>query len=244
MLRDAAFITSPGAFKGKWRANCVAIGLSSGFLEPLESTSIHPDPKGASAPRRTLPLPMASARATSTNTTSKRATTPSRTSSRLHHPALQGHQACRTAPSGTLPRDESQEPPASHRAIPPDRPLDQLAGELFGENSGAGHDGRGITPRPTTCQGQHEQRGPGRFPRRSPQRTWRWDGQMLESIRPSSTPTARPSRPWEASCPSPMSCRRQCDRHAFASNPKAKMKTFVARRRAKVFRDRRLPGEP
>lgn len=35
-----SFKFNPGCFRETWKGNCVAIGLSSGFLEPLEATSI------------------------------------------------------------------------------------------------------------------------------------------------------------------------------------------------------------
>ena len=32
---------NPGYYEDYWLGNCLAVGLSSGFIEPLESTGIH-----------------------------------------------------------------------------------------------------------------------------------------------------------------------------------------------------------
>jgi tryptophan halogenase len=60
----------PGQRKEPGRKNCVAIGLSSGFLEPIESTSIHLIQRGIIRLMQMFPS-KASSRAISTSTTSR-----------------------------------------------------------------------------------------------------------------------------------------------------------------------------
>ncbi|MFW1567981.1 tryptophan 7-halogenase, partial [Vibrio parahaemolyticus] len=45
-----------GARRRQWHRNCIAVGLSGGFLEPLESTSIHLIQRAVLRLIRMLPL--------------------------------------------------------------------------------------------------------------------------------------------------------------------------------------------
>ena len=84
-----------------------------------------PDPEGCDAPRRTLPA-NGICQTTSTNTTSRpNAIEDIRDFIILHYKVTNRADSL----LGLLPRDgDPQEPPASHRTVPPDRPPDQPSG--------------------------------------------------------------------------------------------------------------------
>ena len=93
---------TPGQRETVWERNCVAIGLSSGFLEPLESTSIHLIQRGII--RLLQMFPNEGVRQVDIDEYNRQ--TPRRDGAhpRLHHPALQGHQPRRQRRSGTTCR--------------------------------------------------------------------------------------------------------------------------------------------
>ena len=125
----------PGQRRQTWSSNCVAIGLSSGFLEPLESTSIHLIQRGIIRLMQMFPrdgICQADIDEYNQQTRDRHRAHP-----RLHHPALPRHQSAATRRSGATAA--SMDMPASlrHRIelFRETGRVFRVPDELFAENS-------------------------------------------------------------------------------------------------------------
>jgi hypothetical protein len=113
-----------------WHKNCVSLGLAAGFIEPLESTSIH---MIMIAIHRLLQLfPFQGCNDALSDRFNNLANDEIEKNPRLHRPALQGDRTDRQPVLGPLPNHGySRQPGPSDRAVPRKRPRVPGAGRAL-----------------------------------------------------------------------------------------------------------------
>jgi tryptophan halogenase len=179
MLRFTA-----GKRKKVWNKNVVAVGLSSGFLEPLESTSIHLVQSTIS--RLVGFFPNAGFHQADIDEFNSQCDFRDRAHPRLHHPALPRDRAERHAVLGSLPHDGySGHPAPQDRAVQVERPRgprEQRAVRGDRLAAGAARAGR-APPGPSPAGRPAGREGAARLPRKYRERDRQVRGRHAEPRR-------------------------------------------------------------
>ncbi len=195
VLTEPNHITfTSGVRRRQWHRNCIAVGLSGGFMEPLE-VDVHPP-----HPARGI--------ATAADAAGGRHLAPRRR--RVQRPVRRGHGADPRLPDPPLQGDRSarqrllaavcldgdpRQPDAEDRAVSRNRPrLPPARGAVRRKQLGAGDDGPGHRPQqpPSDCRKDVATPSWRRFSARCARR-WRGPSPACPSTRPMSRTIALPA---------------------------------------------------